>query len=94
MFRLLLQNHLTGLPGRRAAYSDQGYELIAFALENITGKAWTDLVTEKVSAPLGLSSSTFDLPDLKRMILPDGQGSLFATINLGNHIPYVFTAFF
>ncbi|SFR69845.1 D-alanyl-D-alanine carboxypeptidase [Agromyces sp. CF514] len=46
-----------GRPGARFAYSDTGYVLLGRVLEQATGRAFHDLLHERVFAPLGLRDS-------------------------------------
>ncbi len=45
--------------GTRVVYSDIGLILVAFALEKVTGQGLADVVRERVTAPLGLSSIAY-----------------------------------
>jgi D-alanyl-D-alanine carboxypeptidase len=54
-------------PGTRYSYSNTNYTLAGLVIENATGRAWRDEVTDRVIAPLGLQSTW--LPD-------PGNGSL------------------
>ena len=49
-------------PGSRFEYSNAGYVVLGAVLEKKTGKAWEDLVREKVFAPMGMSSAGFGAP--------------------------------
>ncbi len=46
-------------PGERFKYSGEGYYLLQFILENITGKDLNQLTKEKVFLPLGMTQSSF-----------------------------------
>lgn len=47
---------------RTFRYSNMSYVLAAKVMEKATGKPWTELVAEKVLAPLGMTSTTTALP--------------------------------
>src|SRR5262245_15986352 len=49
-------------PGTKYLYSNQGYTVAGAMLEKITGKAWEELITEKVFQPLGMKSAGFGAP--------------------------------
>ncbi|PMD59980.1 beta-lactamase/transpeptidase-like protein [Hyaloscypha bicolor E] len=71
-FNLLLQDDLSWQPGDRAAYSDIAYILLGYALENTTGIPYTQLVSNKITSPLKLQNTGFDLPSLSKAIVPVG----------------------
>lgn len=57
---------LTGVPlvfppGARQKYSNAGIAVVGRVLETVTGLPFAEAVTERVLAPLGLPSSSFDL---------------------------------
>jgi CubicO group peptidase (beta-lactamase class C family) len=43
-------------------YSNQGYAIVGRLCEVVTGKAWEELVVEKVCDPLGITSAGFGVP--------------------------------
>lgn len=45
------------------AYSDLAYQILSYALENIVGKQWLDMLTESVLQPLGLNHTYYSQPD-------------------------------
>ncbi|KAK5992288.1 Beta-lactamase-like protein [Cladobotryum mycophilum] len=83
-FDNLLKDDLDWLPGDKVAYSNQAYTLLGFALQNMTGKSFTELINDKIAMPLNLSSTGIDAPDLSRGIIPVGQGQVFYGFDLGN----------
>lgn len=46
-------------PGLRTQYSNAGYVVLALVVEEVTGQAFTDAVTQRVLAPLGMLDSGF-----------------------------------
>ena len=44
-------------PGVKARYSNAGYKLLGLLLENVTGKPYAQLVTERIFAPLGMAGA-------------------------------------
>lgn len=80
----------TFAPEAAPAYSNVAYMLLAFALENITGKDWLTLLTENVLDPLSLDDTFYTTPeDPSRGIIP-GNASLVGWYNrLGDANPYV-----
>jgi len=49
-------------PGTKASYSNVGYILAGVLLENITGRAWEDLMRERLFQPLGILTGGFGPP--------------------------------
>jgi CubicO group peptidase (beta-lactamase class C family) len=57
--RTAAKTPLVSEPGTKYEYSNLGYTLAGAIAEHVTGKAWEDLVTEIVFAPLGMKSAGF-----------------------------------
>jgi len=49
-------------PGSKAAYSNLGYIIAGSVLENLTGRAWEDLMSERLFQPLGVTTGGFGPP--------------------------------
>jgi len=49
-------------PGTKHIYSNQGYTAVGAMLEKLTGRAWEDLIRERLFAPLGMTSAGFGAP--------------------------------
>ena len=49
-------------PGAKFSYSNLGYIVAGAALEHLTGRAWEDLMRERLFQPLGISTSGFGPP--------------------------------
>ena len=49
-------------PGSRYVYSNSGYAIAGTMLEQATGRAWEDLMRERLFAPLGIVSGGFGAP--------------------------------
>jgi CubicO group peptidase (beta-lactamase class C family) len=50
-------------PGTKYWYSNVGYILAGAVLEHLTGRAWEDLMRERLFQPLGISTGGFGPPD-------------------------------
>ena len=61
-------------PGSGALYSNYGYNLLAFALENATGSAFPELIAERVTEPAGLEATTYFPNASQRQNLFEGHG--------------------
>lgn len=64
-------------PGSKYSYSNNGYRLLGYAIESITGRSYVDLVQSELVLPLGLVDTgvcgTYNLP------LPEGYGLVQGT---------------
>jgi CubicO group peptidase (beta-lactamase class C family) len=49
-------------PGTKFSYSNEGYILAGAVLEHLTGRAWEDLMRERLFQPLGISTGGFGPP--------------------------------
>ena len=49
-------------PGTKYWYSNEGYILAGAVLEHLTGRAWEDLMRERLFQPLGISTGGFGPP--------------------------------
>jgi CubicO group peptidase (beta-lactamase class C family) len=75
-------------PGTRMSYSNPGYGVAAYVLEQVTGRAYEDVIRERIFEPLGMRTSSFtltgdDLPLLARGYdSPSGPSVPFTQIYL------------
>ena len=64
--RLLVQGITSkapeGTPGAQYIYSNAGFSIAGHMAEKVTGKAWEDLMREKIFRPLGMTSADFGAP--------------------------------
>jgi CubicO group peptidase (beta-lactamase class C family) len=58
-----------GPPGHRVRYSNMGYALIAYLVEQVSGIPFQDFVREKIFYPLGMRSTDFlPTPEMEEML--------------------------
>ena len=70
------------------AYSNVAYILLAYALEEISGKDWLSLLTDNVISPLGLESTFYTVPnDTSRGIIPGNATTVGWNNRLGDEGP-------
>ncbi|TDR82074.1 D-alanyl-D-alanine-carboxypeptidase/endopeptidase AmpH [Paludibacterium purpuratum] len=55
----MANGRLNAVPGSRAAYSNLAFDFLADALARAGGKPYPVLLREKITAPLGMTSTTF-----------------------------------
>lgn len=51
-------------PGQAWKYSNTGFNLLGFIVENVSGKSYWEFLSERIFRPLGMTSSTNRLPAL------------------------------
>ncbi len=87
------QGRLNAVPGTRAAYSNLAFDFLADALARAGGKPYAELLRSKVTAPLGMSNTTFtpsaaqcarlmqgiDASPCTPSLPADGSGGIYST---------------
>ncbi|MES1199185.1 MAG: serine hydrolase domain-containing protein [Pseudomonadota bacterium] len=61
---------LTRLPGERSEYSNYAPKILSFALEDVYGADLAHLLQQKITGPLGMRSTGFDVSDRRRLAIP------------------------
>lgn len=70
------------------AYSNVAYMLLAYALEDISGKDWESLLVDNVLEPLGLESTFYTTPnDTSNGVIPGNASSSGWGNGLGDEGP-------
>lgn len=57
--RSLKKDHFFSEPGHLFSYSNPGFDVIGFIIEQLGGKPYADQMNERLFKPLGMNSSTF-----------------------------------
>lgn len=70
-------------PGTRMSYSNPGYGLAGYVLEQVTGQPYETVIAERIFQPLGMTSSSFVLTDADHAVLARGYDS-----RTGPPVPY------
>jgi CubicO group peptidase (beta-lactamase class C family) len=79
-------------PYTTPGYSNLGYQLLAYALENITGRPFEDMLENDIIKPLGLNHTFYSMPPSGSPgIVPNGNNWGWA-FSLGEASPYVFNS--
>ncbi|KAI1656349.1 beta-lactamase/transpeptidase-like protein [Daldinia decipiens] len=68
-------------------YSDIGYTLLGYALEQMTGKSFGRVVQDRVIKPLGLNRTFYTTPADSLGIIPGGRYETSWAFNMGNESP-------
>ncbi|OTB12109.1 hypothetical protein K445DRAFT_306250 [Daldinia sp. EC12] len=69
------------------AYSDIGYTLLGYALQQMTGKYFGTIVQDRVIKPLGLNHTFYTTPTDSVGIIPGGRYQTNWAFNMGNESP-------
>lgn len=70
------------------AYSNVAYILLAYALEEISGKDWLTLLTDNVLEPLGLENTYYTTPnDTSNGVIPGNASTVGWSNQLGDEGP-------
>ncbi|KAH7016018.1 beta-lactamase/transpeptidase-like protein [Microdochium trichocladiopsis] len=69
--------------GQRAAYSNLGFPLLGYALENISGLPYGEVIGKYIREPLGLATTSLELTALEDAIVPVGMGAEWITMPVG-----------
>lgn len=76
------------LPLTTPVYSNAAYQLLGYAIENITSRNFSDLITNDVFCPLGMANSSYTLPNgPARGIIPGNDTASFWAIPQGDAGP-------
>ncbi len=59
-------------PGTRMSYSNPGYTVAAYVLEQATGEKYEDIIQKKIFEPIGMKTSSFRLADADKAMLARG----------------------
>ncbi|KAM0077565.1 hypothetical protein ACKRZS_009901 [Fusarium odoratissimum] len=69
-------------------YSNIGYQIMAYALENITGTTYPDILSRQLILPLGLNSTSYAKPaNTDSSIIPDSPSSSWYDVDTRDEGP-------
>ncbi|KAH7413897.1 beta-lactamase/transpeptidase-like protein [Phaeosphaeria sp. MPI-PUGE-AT-0046c] len=74
-------------PYQTATYSNVAYQLLAYALENMTGKKFVDILNDRVIKPLGLNRTYYNTPPDKYGVIPGTIKDTYWNVSLGDASP-------
>lgn len=77
-------------PSQTAGYSNLGYQFLAYALESITGKNYTEMIENDIIGALDLGNTYYRDAPAARGIIPAGFESAW-NYSLGEANAYVMT---
>ena len=59
-------------PGTRMSYSNPGYAVAAYVLEQVTGQKYEDVIRREIFEPIGMNTSSFQLTEADKAVLAKG----------------------
>jgi len=68
LLKTMLASPPVDAPGTRFLYSNAGYAIAGHMAEQVTGKSWEQLITNRLFKPLGMSSAGFGAPGAKNKV--------------------------
>lgn len=74
-------------PWQTGTYSNVAYQLLAYALENITGKNFTSILNDRVIKPLGLNRTYYYTPPESVGVIPGTVKDTYWAVSLGDASP-------
>jgi CubicO group peptidase (beta-lactamase class C family) len=74
-------------PWQTATYSDNAYQLLGYALENITGKKFVDILKDRILNPLGLNHTYYDNAPESVGVIPGTVKDTYWSASLGDASP-------
>jgi len=74
-------------PWQTPTYSNVAYQLLAYALENISGKNFSTILNDRVIKPLNLSRTFYDTPPDKYGVIPGSPKDTYWGVSLGQASP-------
>ena len=76
-------------PYTTPTYSDISYQLLAYALENITGRRFQDMIEQDLFKKLGLQNTYYSAPNDSYGVVPGDRWRSSWAFSLGEESPYV-----
>ncbi|KAJ5292306.1 uncharacterized protein N7443_008259 [Penicillium atrosanguineum] len=83
----MLESHPLVTTSWTPIYSNAAYEILGYALENVTGKSYRILLEEGLIEPLGLTRSSYSKPDDKYGVIPGTWTENYWNVTVGDETP-------
>lgn len=77
LLRALKQQKPVFAPNQKSSYCNDAYELLGLALENATGRDYSDYITDAILKPLGMTSTSFEKPSDNHAVLTRGNSAIW-----------------
>jgi CubicO group peptidase (beta-lactamase class C family) len=86
-FAGFLKRHPVVPTASRPVYSNAAFQILAYAMENITGQDYQSLLKNRLIEPLNLARSYYNPPDPKYGAIPGDIASSDWNISAGEQTP-------
>lgn len=77
LLRAVKQQKPIFAPNQKSTYSNDAFELLGLALENATGRDYSEYITDAILKPLEMASTTFESPSDDHAVLTPGQSAIW-----------------
>ena len=89
-FRSLLEHHPIFHASTTPAYSNTAFQLLAYALETITNKPYSQMLSDDIFKPLNMTHSSYSQPaNTTFAVIPFNESASDWSFDLGTDSPYV-----
>lgn len=86
-FNGLLQSHPTVPTSSTPIYSNAAYQILAYALEAMTGQTYQDILEKDLLKPLNLTRTFYSTPDISLGVIPSSGGQQYWNFAMGDETP-------
>ncbi|KAF7717343.1 Beta-lactamase domain-containing protein [Penicillium ucsense] len=86
-FKGLIQRHPVVATSSTPVYSNAAFQILAYALEAMTGESFERLLHEDIVVPLGLEATSYSKPDMPVGLIPTQDGEHWWSFDLGDEGP-------
>lgn len=86
-FNGLLQSHPIVPTSSTPIYSNAAYQVLAYALEAMTGQDYQYLLKKNLLEPLGLTRTFYNTPDISLGVIPSSGGQQYWNFAMGDETP-------
>ncbi|RGP73957.1 beta-lactamase 2 [Fusarium sporotrichioides] len=87
-FDAIRKSHPVEVAFETPIYSNVGYQIMSYALQNITGSSFPDILSRQLILPLGLNSTSYSKPaSTDSSVIPGTPGSSWYDVETGDTGP-------
>lgn len=86
-FQGLIRRHPIVPTSSTPVYSNAAFQILAYALEEMTGESFATLLQEDLVIPLGMNATFYTAPDMSLGVIPIQDGEHWWTFDMGDEGP-------
>lgn len=86
-FNGLLQSHPIVPTSSTPIYSNAAFQILAYALEEMAGRDYQDLLKHDLLNPLNLKRTFYNTPDISLGVIPNSGGQQYWNFVMGDEAP-------